>query len=51
MLSELTIPFESGIEKAHERKTEKYSQLISDIKDSGYDISFHALEIRSRGMI
>ena len=48
---ELTIPFESGIEKAHERKTEKYSQLISDIKDSGYDISFHALEIGSRGMI
>ena len=48
---ELTVPFELNIEKAHVRKTEKYSSLISDLKDNDIETHFIGLEIGSRGYI
>ena len=36
-LSELTVPFEHYIYKAHERKTHKYANLVLDISQNGYN--------------
>lgn len=47
-MCELTIPFEEGIENAHERKTEKYEELVGSLQ---YDVSFEAIEVGSRGML
>ena len=48
---ELTISFELNIQNAHQRKTEKYSSLISDLKDNNVNTRFIALEIGSRGYV
>ncbi len=40
-----------NIHDAHNRKTEKYSSLISDLKDNDVETKFYALEIGSRGYI
>ena len=44
----LTIPFEEGIENAHERKIKKYEQLVDSLQ---FDVNFEAIEIGSRGMV
>ncbi len=44
-------PFELNIKSAHERKTEKYSSQIGDLKDNNIFTKFIALEIGSRGYI
>ena len=48
---ELTVPFDSNIEIANQRKSQKYENLISDIDETGYSVKFFALEISSRGYI
>ena len=50
-LAELTVPFEHNITKAHERKTLKYTDLVSDITDNGYDCNITCTEIGSRGLV
>ena len=50
-LVELTVPFEQNINKAHERKINKYSDLTSDISDNGYTCDLTCIEIGSRGLI
>ena len=37
ILIELTIPFYTNIENAHERKKDRYEQLVNDINNSNYD--------------
>ena len=44
----LTIPFEEGIENAHERNIKKYEQLVDSLQ---FDVNFEAIEIDSRGMV
>ena len=46
---ELTVPFESNIEKRHEEKTNKYAHFSTDI--TSYDVTVTAFEIGSRGTI
>ena len=48
---ELTVPYETNIQKEHNYKTEKYQYLISDISSTGYTVTFYAIEIGCRGII
>ncbi len=48
---ELSVPFERNIDDTHKRKMDRYQNLISDIKDTGYSVKYYALEIGSRGYI
>ncbi|XP_072021768.1 uncharacterized protein [Amphiura filiformis] len=50
-LVELTVPFEQNISKAHERKTQKYTDLISDISGNGFTCNLTCIEIGSRGLV
>ena len=51
ILFELSVPFEPNINKAHCTKLDRYSSLVSDIIDAGFDCSLVAIEIGSRGLI
>ena len=48
---ELTVSFECSINKAHDRKTNKYVRLVNDLEQLGYTVQFCAFEIGSRGLI
>ena len=48
---ELTVPFEHGIDRAHQFKSNKYAPLVSDIQNNNYDVTYIAIEIGSRGFI
>ena len=48
---ELTCPFETRIDQAHEIKQNKYDRLIVDLKDQGYQVVYEAFEVGSRGQI
>ena len=52
-LVELTIPFDTveGIERAKERKSERYAALATDIREQGLKCHLHTLEIGTRGYI
>ena len=50
-LVELTVPFEKNIQKAHDRKAQKYRDLVSDILDNGFTCDLTCFEIGSRGLI
>ena len=47
---EVTIPFESNICQAHERKAEKYSGLIAGLEEKGFACRFHSFVIGARGI-
>ena len=51
ILIELTVPFDINISSAHERKTKRYENLISDLNTAGYKASCLAIEIGARGFI
>ena len=48
---ELTVPFDSNIDSASDRKQTKYQQLVNDIRNEGFSVNFYAFEISSRGLI
>ena len=50
-LVELTVPFETNTDKAHDRKTSKYSQLAQDLEEKGFKCHLICIEIGSRGLI
>ena len=45
------MPFEKNIQKAHDRKAQKYRDLVSDILDNGFTCDLTCFEIGSRGLI
>lgn len=51
ILVELSIPFELNIEATHQRKVERYKDLIQDIQESGYTVKYYPIEIGSRAFI
>ncbi len=51
VIIELSIPFESNIKIRHEYKCNKYSMLVSDLKQCGQNVSFFAIEVGSRGYV
>ena len=50
-LMELTVSFEKNIESAHLKKTSRYIDLTSDLKNKGWRAECVAFEIGSRGYI
>ena len=50
-LVELTVPFEANIQKAHDRKAQKYRDLVCDISDNGFTCDLTCFEVGSRGLI
>ena len=48
---ELTIPFETNIQNAHQLKSNKYAGLVHDITDKGISVVFYAFELGSRGYL
>ena len=51
VLVELTVPFETNIEKSRQRKCERYEQLVNDIKAAGFMCNLVCVEVGSRGVI
>ena len=48
---ELTVPFESNIEGARDRKSRKYASVIADFELCGYMCNFYSVEVGSRGVV
>ncbi len=48
---ELSVPFESNINKANEFKTNKYASLVLDIENAGFMCNLICFEVGSRGLI
>ena len=48
---ELTIPFETNIDNAHQRKQDRYTSLTHDITQAGWKSNLICIEIGSRGLI
>ena len=51
MIAELTVPFETNICKAHERKKNKYASLVVDLNRVGIKTSLICFEVGSRGAV
>ena len=51
ILFELSVPFEININSTHDIKVQRYKNLVSDLKDNGYDVDYYPVEIGSRGFI
>ena len=51
LMIELTVPFETNIEDAHERKLQRYKDLTHDIRNNGYEVEYYAIEVGARGQI
>ena len=48
---ELTVPFETNINSAHERKVSEYLTLQADIIQNGYTCFLSCVEIGARGLV
>ena len=48
---ELTVPFETNISKARQRKLDRYAALVADINKTKYNVDLICLEVGSRGLI
>ena len=51
VIVELTVPHEIVIEDAHDRKSQKYDELVNDLEISGYKVQLFCLEVGSGGQI
>ena len=51
ILIELTVPFETNIAEAHQRKQDRYAGLVHNIREAGWNPVEICLEIGSRGLI
>ncbi len=48
---ELSLPFETNISDTHNRKLNRYANLIADNESKIFKVNYYALEIGSRGCI
>ena len=51
IIVELTVPYESNITAAQERKSTKYMSLVAGLREIGFDVTFYSVEICSRGIV
>lgn len=51
ILAEVTVPWESRMEKAHLRKTEKYTDLADRCRMAGWATNVYPIEIGCRGFV
>ena len=50
ILIELTVPYESRMEEAHIYKTEKYAELVNNLRRSVFQATMFAIGIGARGL-
>ena len=50
LILELTIPYDTLMTEAAQRKEAKYSELVSSVKKTGYRTSLVTLEVDSSGL-
>jgi hypothetical protein len=50
-LFELSVPFELNVDATHDRKVDRYRQLVSGIEYNGYTVKYFPIEIGSRAFI
>ena len=51
LMIELTVPFETNTNAAHTRKLDRYKELVAEVRNNGYSVTYHAIEIGARGQI
>ena len=51
LIVELTVPWESNMEWAYERKTTRYSDLQSDCTERGWTCKIYPVEVGCRGFV
>ena len=51
ILFELTVPFETNIDAAHQRKEDRYAGLTHDVEKAEWKCTLICVEIGSRGLI
>ncbi len=51
ILTELTVPWEEGLEAAYERKKAKYADLFTERRESGWSVSLYPVEVGARGFV
>ena len=51
ILVEMPVPWEDRIEASYVLKTEKYSDLVKDLEDSGFRVKLMPVEVRARDLI
>ena len=51
VIIELTVPFETNIAAAHQRKEDRYEILVNDLSENGFKVTYFAIEIGCRGQI
>ena len=50
VILELSIPFETNLHAARERKADRYAPLLAGLDERGYTIQYFSLEVGSRGI-
>ncbi|CAC5417465.1 unnamed protein product [Mytilus coruscus] len=51
ILVELTVPWETRLEEAHERKLAKYQELVTDIQEKNWRTWYFPVEVGCRGFV
>lgn len=51
LLVELTVPWEEGLEAAHERKRAKYADLVAECREGGWNVKLYPVEVGARGFV
>ncbi|KAJ8353609.1 hypothetical protein SKAU_G00211760 [Synaphobranchus kaupii] len=51
LLVELTVPWEEGVEAAHERKRAKYADLVAECREGGWSARLYPVEVGARGFV
>ncbi|KAG1925338.1 hypothetical protein F2P79_025614 [Pimephales promelas] len=51
LMVELTVPWEGGLEAAHERKRAKYSDLAAECREAGWRAVTYPVEVGCRGFV
>ena len=51
IIFELTCPFDSNVDTAHEYKMNKYAALVNDLNNSGFVVDLFCVEVTVRGQI
>ena len=48
---ELTVPWETRLEYEHERKAEKYAELVAEVREQNWKCELSCVEVGCRGFI
>ena len=51
VMFELTVPWETNMESAFERKSKRYEQLAADARDNGWKVGVYPIEVGVLGMV